>query len=268
MIIKNVKDVAERVNLKMLLVSVLIAAIGLALIVLSEPISTYGYHKIGSVVREWGVLMFASVAIAVLWDVAGKRAFADEILAKANMSRDLADAGIDIVTKSFQDRRISWDDLFKNACKLDMFVAYAHTWRNTNIERMDSMLSDKDSRIRIILPDAADEDIVRLLALRFETQPANVKRDIYAAKEFFEHRKKRAKGTVEIYFMSVIPLFSFYRFNNKVVFALYNHRAGRLPVPTFVADEEGFLFKYFTDEFEGMIADARLTQQKAPDEIR
>src|SRR5207248_11164388 len=97
--------------------------------------------------------------------------------------------------------------------------------------------------------------------LRFEMEPDEVKGAIEDAKEFFEHRKKKSKGTVELYFTRILPVFSFYRFNNKVVFALYNHRLGRLPVPSFVCDEEGFLFRYFTDEFEGIRGDEQRTRR-------
>jgi hypothetical protein len=61
-----------------------------------------------------------------------------------------------------------------------------------------------------------------------------------------------------------MPLFSFYRFNNKAVFALYNHRAGRLPVPTFVCEEGGFLFRYLTDEIEGILANKSCTRKLEP----
>ena len=254
----------EKANLRTILLAIVLGAFGLALVYGSQPIDSYGYHKTGSIVRELGVLLFASVALAVLWDLAGKRAFADEILAKANMSRDLADAGIDVVVRSFQDKRIPWEDLFKNACKLDIFVSYAHTWRNTNLERIDSMLSDSDAKIRVVLPDPDDAEIVKGLATRYESKPEDVVREITAAKAFFEHRKSKAKGKIEIYFVRMLSLFSFYRFNNKVVFALYNHRTGRLPVPTFVADEDGFLFKYFTEEIEGIIADPKRTR-RAPE---
>jgi hypothetical protein len=84
-----------------------------------------------------------------------------------------------------------------------------------------------------------------------------VKQEISDAIKFFERRKERAKGSIEIYVTKVMPLFTFYRFNSKAVFALYNHRAGQQAVPSFVCDEDGFLFKFLSDEFEGILADPR-----------
>lgn len=203
----------------------------------------------------------ATVALLLLWDLVGKRAFADEILAKANMSRDLSEAGIEVVSGTFQNKRIVWDELFKNACKLDLFISYGHTWRNSQLERMDKMLSDSDTRIRVVLPDPEDPDVVSILSTRYRLSKDDMKREITNSREFFEHRKKYAKGNVEIYFTKIVPLFSFYRFNNKVVYALYNHREGRQPVPTFVLDQDGFLFEYFTREMEAIIGDSTRTRR-------
>lgn len=255
----------ERVNLRTILVSLIVGVMGIIFLFLSKPIEESRYHRIGSLFREGGAVLLAAVALALLWDVVGKRAFADEILAKANMSRDLADAGINFVSSSFQDKRIAWDELFKNACKLDLLISYGYTWRNSQLDKIETMLSDPDAKIRVVLPDPEDPEVVNVLAARYRKTPEDMKQEITSAKEFFEHRKSKAKGKVEIYFARLVPLFSFYRFNNKVVFALYNHRTGRLPVPTFIADKNGFLFEYFTAEFEGIIANKERTKRADTD---
>jgi hypothetical protein len=251
----------ERLNLRTVLCSFIVGAFGFFLLYLSRPIDDSGYHRTSSLFREGGAVLVATVAIALLWDWVGKRAFADEILAKTNMSRDLSEAGIEIVSSSFQDKRIVWEELFKNACKLDLFISYGHTWRNSQIERIDKLLSDPDARIRVVFPDPDDADVVTALSTRYGLASDDLKKAILDAKSFFEYRKSRAKGSVEIYFTQIVPLLSLYHFNNKVVFALYNHREGRQPVPTFVVDRDGFLFEYFTREIEAIIGDAARTKR-------
>jgi hypothetical protein len=257
---ENVRLLIERVNLRTLLLSLVAFVVGVGVMFSSQSIDAAGYHKTAALLREGGAALCISVALAVLWDLAGKRAFADEILAKAGMSRDLADAGIEVVSASFQDERIRWDQLFKNSCKLDMFISYGHTWRNTHLQQLDKLLSDEDAKLRVVLPDPNDQAIVEALAVRFESDPEKVKQDIEQATAFFKQRKERAKGTVEIYHTRIEPLFSFYRFNHKAVFALYNHRLGRIPVPVFVCDADGFLFDYLTEEFEGIRGDKQRTR--------
>ena len=219
--LNDLQLLAERVTLRTALLSLLIVILGIVLLAVSTPVQTAGYHKIATLMQESGAALFIAGVLAFMWELALKRTFADEVLAKANMSRDLAEAGINVITDSFQDGSIKWDQLFKNACRLDIFISYGHTWRNSQLERIDKLLSSEDGKLRVILPDPDDGQVVENLSLRFQMGSEVVKREIQDAKEFFEHRKNRAKGTVEIYFTRISPLFSFYRFNNKAVFALY-----------------------------------------------
>ena len=249
----------ERVNLRVGLWSIFIALTGLGILFLSTPIGKAGYQKSGTLLEEAGAALFIAGILAVIWELGGKRAFADEILAKANMARDLAEAGVDTIVESFKDHRIDWEVLFKNACRLDMFVAWGATWRNTQAEQIEKLLSDADAKLRIALPDPEAPHVVESLAARFTMDNQDIKRMIEEARDFFQRQKEKAggRGKVEIYFTSIIPVFSFYRFNNKAVFALYNHRAGKTPVPTVVCDREGFLFRFLTAEFQGILTDAR-----------
>lgn len=256
---------AERVTLRMWLLSIILAIAGILLMSVATRVGEAGYHKTGIFLEESGAAVFISGVLSTLWELGGKRAFADEILAKANMSRDLADAGIDLVTYSFKDERINWEQLFKGTCRLDIFVAYAHTWRNTQSERISKLLSDPDAKLRVVLPNPERVELVNALADRFEMKPEVVKQEIDEAKKFFQRREDKATGTVELYFTDVMPLFTCYRFSNKMVFALYNHRAGQQPVPSFVCDREGFLFRFFSEEFEGILADTQRTRRVITD---
>lgn len=248
----------DRVNRRVQLLAILMIILGLAMLYLSKPIYEACWRRSGTLLAESGAAIFIAAVLFLLWELGGKRAFADEILAKANMARDLADAGLTTVRDNFKDERINWAELFKNACQLDIFIAYGQTWRNTQSERIASFLSDAHSQLRIVLPDPEDSHVVQSLAIRFgNTKPEDIQRMIQESKDFFQNRQDKAKGNVEIYLSGVVPLLTFYRFNNRVVWALYNHREEKSTVPAFICSDEGFLFEYFTDEFKGILANGR-----------
>jgi len=192
--------------------------------------------------------------LTLAWELIGKRAFTDEILLKANMSRDLADAGIEVATQNFRDNRIAWEQLFANSNRLDLWVSYASTWRNTHAQAIEKLLSRKDARIRVVLPNPANDRVLQELADRYEKTKEGLKKQIEEAIAAFTQLK--APGTVEVYLANTLPIFTIYIFTSKAVIAFYNHRKGRIPVPTLVCGEDGFMFKYVTKEFEGIIANA------------
>lgn len=164
------------------------------------------------------------------------------------MSRDSATAGIIAITEDFKDQRIPWNDLFKNSNKLDLWVSYASTWRNQYLPQLTAM-SNRGASIRVILPDPADDQNLQVLAKRFDMKDSDLKGKIEEAIHSWEGLRAHG-GAIEICLSKVTPLFSVYIFNTRAVIAFYNHRKGRIPVPTFICDEDGFMFKYLSKEWE------------------
>jgi ribosomal protein S24E len=248
------KLVSDRVILSAFYTLVPTGAVGIFFLFCSQ-FSEEWHHPIRAVVlREVGVLLFVTAVLTLTWELIGKRSFTDEILSKANMSRDLADAGILVVVPNFRDSRIPWDELFKNSNRLDIWVSYASTWRNTHAQAIEKLLSRKDARVRVVLPNPNDDRVVQELALRYEKSKEVLKGQIEEAITAFQ--RIGSNGSVEIYLSKTVPLYTFYLFTNKAVVALYNHRKGRIPVPTLVCDEDGFLFKYVEEEFEDLVGNA------------
>lgn len=91
----------------------------------------------------------------------------DEVLAKAQLSKDIDVAGIDRVMDTFQSRNLDWTPYFDKADTLDIFFAYGRTWRNTHLEDLKLLAGKKGARIRIVLPDPDDEHTMRDLTRRF-----------------------------------------------------------------------------------------------------
>lgn len=94
---KMSKFLIERTTLRTWLTSVIVAIFGILLLVCSEVQSWWmwiGGQSLQSVVRDIGSLLIASVAITLLWELVGKRAFLDELLPKFRLSEDLVSGGI------------------------------------------------------------------------------------------------------------------------------------------------------------------------------
>jgi hypothetical protein len=129
----NSKLLSEKVTLRALLLALGIALAGVVILWISISIPQ-GYPVWQALVRESGALLFITGVITLLWDLYGKRALLDEVLAKAQLSKDIDVAGIDRVMDSFQSRNLDWTPYFDKASTLDIFFAYGHTWRNTHLE--------------------------------------------------------------------------------------------------------------------------------------
>jgi hypothetical protein len=215
-----------------------------------------GYEVWQTVIQNVGALLLVVVAISILWELWGKRAFLDEVLAKAQVSKEITFAGIIKITDSFH-QDIDWQSYFRNVNKLDIFFAYGRTWRNSHIQELREVAAREDTRIRVVLPDPSDEHTVHELSRRFGSEPEQLKLQIREAEEYFKNLRPTAgaRGAqIDIWFLPAAPIFTFYRFDQIAILALYSHRRERAPIPTFICEMGGTLYGYIRKEFDAMIS--------------
>jgi hypothetical protein len=205
--------------------------------------------------RNFGSLLIASVALGLLWQLVGRRAFLDEILAKAGISKELSHAGVLQITDSFH-AAIPWGEMLQNVKKLDLFVAYAQTWRQSHEGELKAVVTRYGTRTRVVLPDPEDESTLLEMAGRFACSRDDARLRVEQAITFFKNLSRVAGqhgATVKIWLYKGVPQFSFYRFDRTAILALYSHRRTRAPVPTIVARMGGTLYNFVREEFHALI---------------
>ena len=264
----NIKLLSERVNIRTVVIALVTAVFGVLLLYFSANNSLWvGYEIWQIVIRDLGGFLLVTVALTLFWEIMGKRAFMDEILAKAQISNEIKYAGITKVCDSIRD--IEWKSYLKNVKELDIFFPYGRTWRNTYLQELKEVASRVDARIRVVLPDPDDELTINELSRRFKYTPEKLKELIIEVDSYFRMllplNKKGAD--INIWYLPAAPTFSTYRIDQKTVLVLYTHRKERVPVPTFVCEMGGSLDNFIRKEFETMISDgglARLVTKEGP----
>lgn len=178
----RVRDRVESTNKSVMLMAA--AGAGLAVLLLWLAQRESGRWSFDdtwqAIVSNIGGLVLATALITVAWELAGKRSFAREVMAKANLSEDVKRAGIAKVTDQYLDS-VAWDELIDGSSKVDIVVAYASTWRNANRHRLLRVAARKGARIRVFLPDPEDAMTMSVLADRFSTTPQDLKSKVAEA---------------------------------------------------------------------------------------
>jgi len=264
MISNHIELIKERVNLRTLFISSIIAIFGIGLLWISANDKWWTNFKVWqTVLQNIGALLVVTVAISFLWELYGKRVFLDEVLAKAQISKELTFAGITKITDTFHNRDIDWKKYFSTVNKLDIFFAYGRTWRNTYADEFRKVAVRNGARIRIVLPDPEDKQVMSELARRFNCTENEIKKAIKEAEAYFRSliNSAGANGAqIDIWFLPAAPLFTFYRFDRVGILALYTHRRDRAAVPTFVCEMGGTLYDYIYKEFKAMIKEKGLAK--------
>lgn len=239
----------ELTTARTILVAVGAAAIGLIMLYVSGlDIFSDG---IKALLNNLGSALIVSVALAVIWDLWGRRAFSREILETARTTAEVEASGLTHVGTNYVEDP-DWENLFRDVRKLDIFVAYGRTWRNAQLSRLKAVAARPDARIRVYLPDPDDLETIEHLADRFSMASSDLISAIKEAKRDFEALKVYRGAVVEIYYRKGDVVFSCYRFDKTAIFILYSHARKRAQVPTFVCRDGGSLYQFVRDEFKGI----------------
>lgn len=241
-------------NARTLLAALLGVALGVFLLWLADR--SFVSREWQSIVTNVGGIVIATALLTVGWELIGKRAFADEVLAKARLSTDVVAAGIERVTDQYLED-VEWASLIEGATKVDIVVAYASTWRNTHRERLQKIANTKSARMRIFLPDPDDAETMSILAGRFNMSSDDVAGRIREAIEDFSAMSRPQGADMTVFVRGGDVVFSCYRFDSRAVLTLYSHtRERRNRVPTFVV-RSGDLFTFVYEEISAIEEQSR-----------
>ncbi len=201
-------------------------------------------------VREVGALVFAAGILSVGWELLGRRALTDEVLSAAELSSDVKNAGLKRIATHYLD--VNWDALLSEANHVDLFFAYARTWRNTHATGLRRLVARKGTHLRVVLPNRDNEALMTQLAAKFSYSAEELRNLIDGAEQDFANlsRQAAADATVELHRTDEFPVFSYYRLDRRYFAVLYSQAPGRVDVPTFECEQGGTLAGFFRVQFD------------------
>jgi len=214
-----------------------------------------GLHGPGAwdlVLREGGALLFVTATLSVVWDLRGRRQLTNEVLSAAGLSKAITEAGLTDLTTHYAE--IDWNGLLNRASHVDLFFAYAATWRANHDAALRRLVKREGARLRVILPDREDEAQVTQLAARFGASGDEIVEKIKDAEGAFAALSGESDqhASVELRVTGAFPVFTYYRFDGRCIGVLYSQAGERVEVPAFECQHGGTLHKFFSDQFKAL----------------
>ncbi len=199
-----------------------------------------------------GGLLVASATLSLVWELVGKRRFAQEVLAAAGVADDVRRAGLRAISDDYLDVA-AWPELFRNATEIDLLVSWGATWRRRYERQWIEWIERPKVRLRVLLPDAEDADLLRHLAQRFDKELSYVHQRIEETAGFYRGLMTSAgqNTTVEVRHIRRAPVWGYYRMGATVVATLYPSALASAPgVPAMVFEDRGQTGQFFGTQFE------------------
>ncbi|GAA1403993.1 hypothetical protein [Catellatospora coxensis] len=230
----------------------LFLAVGVSGIYVGESTNGFweGHKGAQTFIENLGGFIVAAVVLGIVWELVGKRAFLQEILATTGLANDvertgLLGAGVDFTNSP------NWGELFRHAQRLDLFFIYGRTWRNTNRDRLAALASKRNAHIRVFLPNPDRVDLLRAMAERMDMDATELGNRIREARADFEQIGRTRRGSVEVRYYDGDIFYSFYKFDRIALLVMTKHRRERTQsIPYFLCREGGTLFDFIKEELE------------------
>lgn len=236
-------------QLKTLLGSVCVAVIAVVLLWQSETAELSLVQE--SLLANVGGLMLVSVSLYLLFEFWLRRAWVNELFAEAQAGEKIRAAGLRGISTDFSS--VDWADHFAGSARLDLWFSYALTWNHEHHGEITKLLRQPGAKVRVLLPAHQDSEVMGDLARRFGMQADEVRNKIEEVIGLLESLPVPTSGSLELRVVPMAPVFTFYRFDDSVVVAMFHHRQ-RLDarVVCMEAEAPGDLYTYMGEEFEGM----------------
>lgn len=161
------------------------------------------------------------------------------------------EAGIRHVYGDIMDMYGDWEALFEHSRRLDLFLMYGRTWRNTYLKYIERLVGQRDGRVRVVLPDISPASkALALYAKLMRTSQKSLRGLIEEA--YTEFAALRPKSRVQLYSTQALYRHALYLFDTGGVLALYALTGQRIPTPCFLVADGSVLDAIRTD-FERLV---------------
>lgn len=204
------------------------------------------------VISQLGGLLVVTGGISMLWDLKGRRDFADEVLAKAQVAADIRSSGLQRLSMQWLED-VAWANMFHTAREVDVFVSYGTSWRNFHWARLQEFSRVSHNKLRVYLPHPDDPATISVLAQRYASTSERIVQQITDAARAFAGLRKEGAADIRVYYRRGDPTFACYRFDGQIVVTLYSHLRSRGDVPTMLIGP-GTLYDFFSAELAAIRA--------------
>jgi hypothetical protein len=156
-----------------------------------------------------------------------------------------------------------FEELIASSTQMVLYFIHSRRWRENHDAAIKDFLRREQSTLEVFLPDLENHELMFSLSRHFEDGP-QLPTLVVDAYRYFARLGREFRKPSEIWLFGRYPTFSFYRFEERAVLALYSNTAAKKDLPAFEITTDGLLGRFL----EADIADLkRECRRRSPEEL-
>jgi len=158
---------------------------------------------------------------------------------------------------------LRFDELIASSSSMVLYFIHSRRWRENHDAAIKAFLGREGTSLEVFLPDLENHELMFSLEKHFDDGtliPALVE-DAY---RYFARLARDYQKPIQIRLFGRYPTYSFYRFDERAVMAMYSNSVAKKELPAFEITSDGILGGFLAADIEDLRRECR---SRAPGDL-
>lgn len=149
-----------------------------------------------------------------------------------------------------------FDELIANAARLSVYFIHSRRWRENHDASIKAFLARSNTQLEVFLPDLENHELMFSLEKHFDDGPL-IPALVVDAYRYFARLSREFGKPAEIWLFGRYPTYSFYRFDQRTIVAVYSNSVAKKHLPAFEITNEGLFGGFVASDMEDLKRECR-----------
>jgi hypothetical protein len=156
-----------------------------------------------------------------------------------------------------------FEELIGSSTQMTLHFIHSRRWRENHDAAIKAFLGRDRTTLEAFLPDLENHELMFSLGKHFDDGP-QIPGLVVDAYRYFARLARDYRKPARIWLFAKYPTYSFYRFDERAVIALYSNTSAKRDLPAFEITADSFFGKFLAADAEDLKKECR---SRTPEEL-
>jgi hypothetical protein len=150
-----------------------------------------------------------------------------------------------------------FDELIASASSMVLYFIHSRRWRENHDAAIKAFFGREGATVEVFLPDLENHELMFSLEKHFDDGPL-IPAMVEDAYRYFARLAREYRKPVQVRLFGRYPTYSFYRFDQRAVMAMYSNSVAKKELPAFEISLDGLLGNFLDADIEDLRKECRV----------
>lgn len=156
-----------------------------------------------------------------------------------------------------------FEELIASATRMTVYYIHSRRWRENHDAAIKAFVARQGTTFEVFLPDLENHELMFSLEKHFDDGPL-IPALVVDAYRYFARLAREFGKPSEIWLFGRYPTYSFYRFDQRAIVALYSNSVAKKHLPAFEITTTGFFGDFLAADIDDLKRECR---RRTPEEL-